>query len=88
MNREKCLIKIFKKLNKTDSKKEEEENSFCLFSDVENISSSNINSSVEWENVYSSNEEDSFLSNKKSFKEDSNIKLIYFILISELIINI
>ena len=65
------IVKVFK----TDSKKEEEENSFCLFSDVESISSSNINSFEEWENVYSSNEEDSFLSNKKSFKEDSNIKL-------------
>jgi len=76
LNRIKCLIKIFNKLNKTDSQKEDDDNSFCLFSDIESIASSNINSSVEWENVYSSNEEDSLLSNiKKNYKEDSNIKL-------------
>jgi hypothetical protein len=76
LNREKCLIKVFNKLNKTDSQKEDEDKSFCLFSDIESIASSNINSSVEWENVYSSNDEDSFLSSiKKNFKEDSKIKL-------------
>jgi len=76
LNRIKCLIKIFNKLNKTDSQKEDDDNSFCLFSDIESIASSNINSSVEWENVYSSNEEDSLLTNiKKNYKEDSNIKL-------------
>ena len=76
VNRVKCLIKIFNKLNKTDSQKGDEDNSFCLFSDVESIASSNMNNSVEWENVYSSNEEDSLLTNiKKNFKEDSNIKL-------------
>jgi len=75
LKREKCLIKIFNKLNRVDSQKEDKDDSFCLFSDVESIASSSLNSSVEWENVYSSNEEDSYLANKKSLKEDSNIKL-------------
>ena len=75
LKREKCLIKIFNKLNRVDSQKEDKDNSFCLFSDVESLASNNINCSVEWENVYSSNEEDSFLTDKKRFKEDSNIKL-------------
>ena len=76
LKREKCLIKVFNKLNKTDSQKEDEDNSFRIFSDIESIASCNINSSVEWENVYSSNDEDSFLSSiKKDFKEDSKIKL-------------
>ena len=76
LTRIKCLIKIFNKLNKADSQKEDDDNSFCLFSDIESIASSNINGSVEWENVYSSNEEDSLLTSiKNNCKEDSNIKL-------------
>ena len=77
INRRKCIIKIF---NKVDySKKEsEEDNSYCLFSDNSSIDSQSSNSEG-WENVYSSALEDSFKNykekNEKNFKRDASIKL-------------
>ena len=77
LSRKKCLIKVFNKINTSvNSKKESEENSFCLFSDNESINSCKSGQSVEWQSVYSSNEEDSLLiTNKKNLKEDLRIRL-------------
>jgi len=78
VTRKKCLLKIFNKLS-SSSKQQSEDNSFCLFSDCSSINSdgdSNFSDQSEWENVYSSGEEDSYETIiEKKYKQDSNFKL-------------
>ena len=78
LTKTKCLLKIFNKIQ--DSKRESEENSFCLLSDNSDFdsvgSSLSSNSNNEWEEVYSSPDEDSFENIKeKNFQDDDKIKL-------------
>ena len=72
----KCLLKIFNKIQ--DSKKESEDNSFCLLSDNSDFESvcSSLSSKSQWSEVYSSPDDDSFDNGmEKNYQNDDKIKL-------------